>query len=156
MAEDHHAIVLSEIVLRKITAIIDSELAHLAIRKFDAAGLDRHNPRADFVAETGARFGAHGANDGHFIANRFHICVLVFDLFPRSLPAGLQTRLPGPQDDYIVSHVQESVQNTTAKTLSIGEQEDYRRQSPNNAEHGQSGAQTIPEKRLPALRDELS
>ncbi len=127
---------LGEVVFVKVAAIFDIELAHLAVREFDAAHIQGDDPGAALEGEVAVHFRADGANDGNFVANGFDVLVFVFHRPPGTLSSGLQAGLPRPQHDHIVSHVEERLQNAAAQSLPIGEKDDHRGQAPNNAEHG--------------------
>ena len=155
IAEDHYSIVLSKVVLCEITAIVESQLAHLPVRKLHPTRWNGHNAGSDLVPKTGIRFRTHSTNDWHLVANSFNVSLFILNFLASSLATRLQTCLSRPKHDDVVSHVQEGVQNAATQALAVSEQEDNRRQSPHDAEHGQRRAQSIAEKRLPALRDEL-
>mgnify|MGYP006920645770 CR=1 FL=1 len=47
------------------------------------------------------------------------------------------------------------MQHAAAQSLSVGQQDDHRCQSPYDAQHRQRRSQAVPHQRLPALRDEF-
>src|SRR5258708_36358634 len=141
--ENHHAVMLQKIVFVEVASGFDIELAHLSVGQLHAARVHGDDARADLVAEVAIDLGTDGAHQRNLIANRLDVGVLVFDLLAGTLASGLQAGLPGPQDNHVVAHVHEGVDDAAAKALSVGAQEDHRSQSPDDAQHGQHRAQAI-------------
>ena len=91
----------------------------------------------------------------HFVADGFDVLILVFHFLAGPLPSGLEAGLPRPDDDDVVAHVHERVHDASAEALAVGEQDHDGSQSPDDAEHGEQGAQAVAHERLPALRNEF-
>ena len=100
---------VEEISFLKVASVLDVELAHLSIRQIHAAGHDGYHAGADFESEVAIDLAADCPDQGHFIANRLNILQFVGDFLACALAARLQTGLPWPQDDDVVSHVQEGM-----------------------------------------------
>ena len=128
---------VGEIRFAEIPAVCEFELAHLAVGHVHAAHLNRYDASANFESEVAIDLAAHSAHNGHFVANRFHVFQFVLDRLAGPLPSSLHAGLPRPHHDDVVAHVQESVQDASAETLSVGQEQHHGNQAPSDAQHGQ-------------------
>ena len=92
--------------------------------------------------------------EGNFVAHGFGVAIEKFDAFAGSLAAGLHAGLSAPDHDDVVAETEEAVEDAFAEAFAVAEQKHDGDESPDDAEHGEAGAQAVAQKRVDALTND--
>ena len=142
-AEDDDLAMLGEVVGFEVAALIDVEPAHFAVGKVDGLGLDGDDLGAVLDAEGVVGFARDGFEEGKRVADGFHVAIAEVDLLAGALAAGLHGGLAAPDHDDVVADAEEALQDGVAEALAVAEEQHDGDQSPDDAEHGEAGAQAV-------------
>ncbi len=154
--EDDDLAMLGEVGGLEVAALGDVQLAHGAVGVFDELAGDVDDLGAVFEAQAIIGLGADSGEEGNCLAHGLGVAVEELDALAGALSAGLHAGLPAPDHDDVVAQAEEAIQDLFAEAASVAQQKDYGDESPDDAEHGEPGAQAIAEQRLDALADDLT
>ena len=78
------------------------------------------------------------------------------DALAGALAAGLHAGLSAPDHDDVVAEAEEAVEDAFAEALAVAEQKDDGDEAPDDAEHGEAGAQAVAQEGVDALANDLN
>jgi hypothetical protein len=150
-AEDDDLAVVGEVGGLEEAALVDVEAAHAAVGKVDGFGLDGDDFGAVFDAEGVVDFAGDGGEEGQGVADGFHVAVEEADLLAGALAAGLHGGLTSVDHDDVVAEAHEALHDAGSEGAAVAEEKDDGDQAPDDAEHGEAGAQAVAAEGLDGL-----
>ena len=137
LSHDEHVARFDEIRFFEVTAKLNVEFPHVAIRVLHRLRPHRDDSIAHLAREIVVSLRAHSANDRHLIADRLQVFILVVHPFAGALASYLHAGLATPQQDDVVADPQERAQDALSHALSVAEQQHHRGDAPHDPEHCQ-------------------
>src|SRR5258708_1594527 len=145
---------LGEVGRLEVAALGDVQLAHAAVGVFDGLAGDVDDLGAVLEAEAVVALGADGGEEGNCLADGLSVSVEELDALAGALSSGLHAGLSSPDHDDGVAEAEEAVEDAFSEAASVAEQKHDGDDTPDDAEHGEPGAQAVAPRAIAALADD--
>ena len=153
--EDDDLAMLRVVGCLEEAALRDVQLAHGAVGQVDCFALDVDDLGAILEAEGVVGLSADGFEEGDGLADGFNVAIEKLDAFAGAFATYLHAGLAAPDHDDVIADAQEAVEDAGAYASAVAEEQDDGDESPDNADHSETGAQPVAQERRDALADDL-